>query len=207
MAGHYLRKDQLFGPGDALFPKLKMSLKKGSLAWEELSRETYGTTGTIREVIKTANTDAGLPPFGPHSLRKTRGILANDFCKTPEQFQAWSMNLGHESIATTLSAYCPVSPSRQAELIRGCCQTNANQSPFPLPHPPVGQRKGRATLRERRHGPVCRRCDLGGDAPLGSGCGPRHALKRISVRCACGGAAAWLALVAGMASINSQHGC
>ena len=29
------------------------------------------------------------------------------------------MNLGHENIATTLSAYCPVSPSRQGELIRG----------------------------------------------------------------------------------------
>lgn len=29
------------------------------------------------------------------------------------------MNLGHESIATTLSAYCPVSPARQGELIKG----------------------------------------------------------------------------------------
>lgn len=67
----------------------------------------------------TAFTEAGLPAFGPHSFRKTLGILANDFCKTPEQFKAWSMNLGHENIATTLSAYCPVSSTRQAELIRG----------------------------------------------------------------------------------------
>lgn len=115
----YLRKEQLFGPGDALFPKPLMGLDDGGFACLGLSRDTYGNASRIREVIKTAFTDAGLPPFGPHSFRKTLGILANDFCRTPEQFKAWSMNLGHENIATTLSAYCPVSPSRQAELIRG----------------------------------------------------------------------------------------
>jgi len=31
--------------------------------------------------------------------------------RTLEHFKAWSMNLGHENIATTLSAYCPVSPT------------------------------------------------------------------------------------------------
>lgn len=115
----FLRKDQLFGPSDALFPKPLMGLNDGGFACIGLSRDTYGSAGKIREVIKTAFTDAGLPHFAPHSFRKTLGILANDFCKTPEQFKAWSMNLGHENIATTLSAYCPVSPTRQAELIRG----------------------------------------------------------------------------------------
>lgn len=114
----FLRKDQLFGPGDALFPKPLMGLNEDGFACLGLSRDTYGNAGKIRDVIKTAFTDAGLPPFGPHSFRKTLGVLANDFCKTPEQFKAWSMNLGHENIATTLSAYCPVSPARQAELIR-----------------------------------------------------------------------------------------
>ncbi len=46
------------------------------------------------------------------------GILANTNCRTPEQYKAWSLNLGHENIATTLSAYCPVSTTRQGELIR-----------------------------------------------------------------------------------------
>lgn len=115
----YLRRDKLFGPGDALFPKPLMGLNDGGFACLGLSRDTYGNAGKIRDVIKTAFTDVGLPSYGPHSFRKTLGILANEFCKTPEQFKAWSMNLGHENIATTLSAYCPVSPTRQAELIRG----------------------------------------------------------------------------------------
>jgi integrase/recombinase XerD len=106
----FLRKDQLFGPGDALFPKPRMGQSEEGWTCLGLSRETYSNAGKIRDVIKTAFTDAGLPPFGPHSFRKTLGILANDHCKTPEQFKAWSMNLGHENIATTLSAYCPFRP-------------------------------------------------------------------------------------------------
>ena len=39
---------------------------------------------------------------------------------------------------------------------QGCCQTNANQSPFPLPCLGVRQRKGRATLRGWWRGsPTC----------------------------------------------------
>ncbi|WP_297781703.1 site-specific integrase [uncultured Roseovarius sp.] len=115
----YLRQEELFGPNDALFPKPMMGLKDGSFAALGLSRDTYSNAGKLRAVIKDAFTNSGLPAFGPHSFRKTLGLLANTQCKTPEQFKAWSMNLGHENIATTLSAYCPVSQSRQGELIRG----------------------------------------------------------------------------------------
>lgn len=114
----YLRKDQLFGHGDALFPKPLMGLSNGSFACLGLSRDTYSNAGKIREVIKEAFANAGLPTFGPHSFRKTLGDMTNIHCRTPEQFKAWSLNLGHENIATTLSAYCPVSTARQGELIR-----------------------------------------------------------------------------------------
>jgi integrase/recombinase XerD len=114
----YLRQEELFGPNDALFPKPKMGRKDGEFAVLGLSRDNYKNPGKLCAVIKDAFTSAGLPAFGPHKFRKTLGLLANDYCRTPEQFKAWSMNLGHENIATTLSAYCPVSPSRQGELIR-----------------------------------------------------------------------------------------
>lgn len=114
----YLQEEELFGPNDALFPKPKMALKDGSFATMGLSREIYSNASRLRTVIKEAFINAGLPPFAPHSFRKTLGLLANNHCKTPEQFKAWSMNLGHENIATTLNAYCPVSPARQGELIQ-----------------------------------------------------------------------------------------
>ena len=42
----------------------------------------------------------------------------NKVCTTPEQMKAWSMNLGHDDLATTINAYMPVDRNRQRELIR-----------------------------------------------------------------------------------------
>jgi integrase len=114
----FLRQDRLFGHDDALFPKPEQGLIDGSFATIGLSRETYGNAGKIREVIKNAFINAGLPPFAPHSFRKTLVKYGDQLCKTREQFKAWSQNLGHDSVVTTISAYCPVSNERQAELIR-----------------------------------------------------------------------------------------
>jgi hypothetical protein len=44
--------------------------------------------------------------------------LGERICDTPEAFKAWSQNLGHERMLTTLTSYGTVSPHRQAELIR-----------------------------------------------------------------------------------------
>ena len=35
-----------------------------------------------------------------------------------EEHKAWSQNLGHENIATNVSAYMPVGHERQGELIK-----------------------------------------------------------------------------------------
>ena len=40
-------------------------------------------------------------------------------CRTPEQFKAWSQNLGHEKVLTTFYSYGEVARVRQGELIRG----------------------------------------------------------------------------------------
>ena len=37
-------------------------------------------------------------------------------CKTPEEFKAWSQNLGHEHVATTFTSYGSVPSHRQAEI-------------------------------------------------------------------------------------------
>jgi hypothetical protein len=39
-------------------------------------------------------------------------------CRTPEELKAWSQNLGHEDMMTTLRSYGEVASSRQAEIIR-----------------------------------------------------------------------------------------
>jgi integrase/recombinase XerD len=40
-------------------------------------------------------------------------------CKTPEEFKAWSQNLGHEKVLTTFLSYGAVGYQRQSEIMRG----------------------------------------------------------------------------------------
>jgi len=39
-------------------------------------------------------------------------------CRTPEEWKAWTQNLGHESEATTFVGYGQVPANRQAEIMR-----------------------------------------------------------------------------------------
>jgi hypothetical protein len=43
--------------------------------------------------------------------------MGEQLCRTPEQFKAWSQNLGHEGVLTTLFAYGTVPVGRQREII------------------------------------------------------------------------------------------
>ena len=70
-------------------------------------------------VVRRAFAAVGLPEYTPHSFRKTLAMLGDKLCETMEQRKAWSQNLGHEHLATTVSAYMPVSRERQGELLRG----------------------------------------------------------------------------------------
>src|SRR5262249_51360948 len=69
--------------------------------------------------FKEAFEQAGLPYFNPHSFRKTLALLGQRLCRTPEDFKAWSQNLGHEEVLTTFASYGEVAASRQAAIIRG----------------------------------------------------------------------------------------
>lgn len=44
--------------------------------------------------------------------------LGQQQCRTPEQFKAWSQNLGHEEVLTTRYSYGYVATQRQGEIIQ-----------------------------------------------------------------------------------------
>jgi hypothetical protein len=83
-----------------------------------LRREHWQTASPIRSIFKTAFASAGLPYFNPHSFRKTLVALGHVLCKTPEELKAWSQNLGHDDVLTTLCSYGPVQVHRQTEIFR-----------------------------------------------------------------------------------------
>ena len=83
-----------------------------------LSRSHWSNATPVRTIFKEAFTSAGLPYSNPHSFTKTLTQLGERICHTPEQFKAWSQNLGHETVLTTFSSYGEIARERQAELIR-----------------------------------------------------------------------------------------
>lgn len=114
----YLKTEHLFGPDDPLFPKTKIALNNSGLFGSAgLSREQWNTAAAIRRIFKASFEAAGLPYANPHSLRDTLATLGETLCQSPEQFKAWSQNLGHEKVLTTFTSYGAVSMNRQAEII------------------------------------------------------------------------------------------
>jgi integrase len=68
-------------------------------------------------LFKQAFIDAGLPPFSPHRVRDTLAELAREHCRTPEDYKAWSQNMGHDDVLTTFRSYGSVAPGRQVDLM------------------------------------------------------------------------------------------
>jgi len=112
--------EHLFGPGDPLFPATQQGLDDAGLFTPVgFKRETWESAQPIRDIFRHAFRSAGLPYFNPHSFRNMLVDIGERTCRTPEEFKAWSQNLGHERVLTTFTSYGKVAPSRQAELIRG----------------------------------------------------------------------------------------
>lgn len=83
-----------------------------------LFRTGWQSAGPIRRIFREAFTRAGLPYFNPHSLRKTLARFGQQVCKSPEDYKAWSQNLGHEGVLTTFVSYGTVSSGCQGEIMR-----------------------------------------------------------------------------------------
>lgn len=114
----YLRETLLWGEDDPLFPATAVAI--GAACQFEavgLARKHWSNAGPIRGIFKQAFAAAGLPYFNPHSFRNTLVRLGQTLCKNPEQFKAWSQNLGHEGVLTTLISYGSVDERRQREII------------------------------------------------------------------------------------------
>jgi integrase len=119
----YLRCEQLWGNDDPLFPATATVLGHDhQFQAAGLKREHWRSAAPIRTIFREAFTAAGLPYFNPHSLRNTLAQLGEMVCRTPEDFKAWSQNLGHEGVLTTFRSYGAVGNRRQGEIIRNLGQ-------------------------------------------------------------------------------------
>lgn len=116
----HLREVKLWGNDDPLFPATLVAVGENR-CFEAvgLDRKHWSNATPIRQVFKAAFEGAGLTYFRPHSFRRTLARLGEQLCQTPEQFKAWSQNLGHEDVLTTFTSYGTVGRQRQGEIIKG----------------------------------------------------------------------------------------
>ena len=138
----YLQTEKLWGHDDPLFPATAVG-QDSSLRFEAqgLKRGHWSSAAPVRGIFRKAFQRAGLPYFNPHSFRKALVRLGETMCRTPEEFKAWSQNLGHEGVLTTFRSYGEVDPRRQGELIQSLGADRRN--------PPMDVRVlARALIRE-----------------------------------------------------------
>ncbi|MGC2200823.1 MAG: site-specific integrase [Stellaceae bacterium] len=116
---NYLLTAKLWGPNDPLFPATQVALGEAN-QFEAcgLARTHWSNAGPIRAIFRQAFERAGVAYANPHSFRATLAGLGEKLCKSPEEFKAWSQNMGHEDVLTTFTSYGEVSRERQAHIIR-----------------------------------------------------------------------------------------
>ncbi|HDY7733557.1 TPA: site-specific integrase [Vibrio vulnificus] len=115
----YLVQELGFKQNSPLFPKTKLA-HNANQQFEAvgLLGEHWSNANPIRKAFAQAFESVGLPYFNPHSFRNTLVRLGERLCRTPEEFKAWSQNLGHESVLTSFYSYGDVPDYKQAELLR-----------------------------------------------------------------------------------------
>lgn len=115
-----LLETKLFSLNDPVFPRTKLGHDENqSFIAQGLEPVCWSNATAIRRIFREGFEGAGLPYFNPHSFRHTLGHLAEQYCRSPEQLRAWSQNLGHENIQTTLTSYSKIDPYRQGEVMKG----------------------------------------------------------------------------------------
>ncbi len=128
---NYLYKTKIFNSEDPLFPRTKLVLdKNNSFVADGIEPLHWQSANQIRKIFKEAFENARMEYFSPHSFRNTLVRFGEKICKTPEEFKAWSQNLGHEQVLTTFSAYGTIDEHNQGEIIKRLTKNKGYQDPL-----------------------------------------------------------------------------
>lgn len=112
-----------FGPDDPLFPATNTTFDTNGESRLRFNRRHWAQTEPVRKIFQAAFANSSLPYSNPHTIRKTLVALAFRLKLPPEAMKAWSQNLGHEKMLTTLFNYGEVPPDRQAEIMQDLAKT------------------------------------------------------------------------------------
>jgi integrase len=108
-----------FGPDEPIFPRTKNERSKETGLFKPvgIDRAPWRSGGSLRDVFRAAFEGAGLPYASPHSFRHTLARYAIKLDLSAIELAAWSRNLGHADVMTTLQSYTKMSDTEQVEII------------------------------------------------------------------------------------------
>ncbi len=120
----FLKEEKLYSITDPLFPRIKLGHDKNfSFEAQGLEPIHWKTSSQIRKIFKNSFEQFDLPYFNPHSFRDTLNEIGKNSCNIA-QYKAWSQNLGHEKMSTSLDNYGNIDTHRQLELIDSVKELN-----------------------------------------------------------------------------------
>src|SRR5580704_8178767 len=123
---NYLQRERLWGLDDPLFPATQVVLNADRhFAAAGIDRKGWRNAAAVRKIFRDAFEAAGLPYSNPHTFRKTLARFGQQICRSPEEYKAFSQNLGHEDVLTTFTSYGAVPLDQQASIIRSLGSRNA----------------------------------------------------------------------------------
>jgi integrase/recombinase XerC len=119
----YLREELGFCDEDPLFPKTHRTQDESDrFVWEGLTKEHWANAGPVRKIFKEAFVAAGFAYRSPHRVRNTLMARASELGLSGKELKAWSQNLGHEKLATSVNCYARLSHEEQRKAILGIDQ-------------------------------------------------------------------------------------
>lgn len=110
----YLKTEQGFTANDYLFTSSARGRDENDqFCIVGISKARWANAQPMRDIFRAAFNAVDLPYFNPHSFRKTLMARAYEMELSGEEIKAWSQNLGHEKLDTSVNNYGPVSLDRQ----------------------------------------------------------------------------------------------
>jgi site-specific recombinase XerD len=122
----WLRHEKGWMDEDPLFPATTPTLGRQPTPIKVLSRRHWKSSGPIRAIFRKAFAAAEFPYFNPHNLRHMLSRYGMEKNLSIRDFKAWSQNLGHNRVQTTLSSYGTIDRKTQAQILRAQSDMGTN---------------------------------------------------------------------------------
>lgn len=114
----HLRTELLWGDEDALFPQTQQTIGTArKFETTGFERQPWRTPGAVWGVFPAAFDAAGVPYHTPHSIRRTLARLGQRISPDLQAMKAWSQNLGHDEVMTSLTSYGQVPEHLQRDIL------------------------------------------------------------------------------------------